>query len=363
MVRDVRDHHPVAVQVRAGNLLDPRQRLGFNGAELREVDLRPRQEIDAADAGTGWCRGRRRLRAGGRALGETLDVFSKDPPLGTSALHATEIHTQFARDLAHAWPCVGESEGDLVDGAGRRRGLRGGRRGRCRGRRGRGRAGCSGRAAPGRQCQHHCTLRHLVADLDVNGLHRAPKRRRHIHRGLLRFQRDERIFGFHRVAGLDEDFNHRHVLEIADVRYAHFGDAAGRTRRRRRRRDRCLRRGCRRSRRRARSSVEQQNHAAFAHLVAELDLEFLHRPGGGRRHFHRRLVRFERNERVFRLYGIAHLDHDFDDRNVLEVADVRHFYFGYCAHVAPIQNDLRIRRMRRFTRSRDRAARYRVRTS
>ena len=36
-LRDVRDHHPVAREVGAGDLPDARQRLGFDRAELREV--------------------------------------------------------------------------------------------------------------------------------------------------------------------------------------------------------------------------------------------------------------------------------------------------------------------------------------
>ena len=44
--------------------------------------------------------------------------------------------------------------------------------------------------------------------------------------------------------------------------------------------------------------VEQQDHAAFAHLVADLDLDLAHDPGGGRRDVHGRLVGFERHERI-----------------------------------------------------------------
>ena len=56
---DVRDHHPVAGEVRAGDLPDPRQRLRLDRAELREVDRRPRQQVEraAADAAR-RCAGR-----------------------------------------------------------------------------------------------------------------------------------------------------------------------------------------------------------------------------------------------------------------------------------------------------------------
>ena len=40
-VGDVRNHHPVAVQVRTRDLLDARQRLRFDRAELGEIDLWP----------------------------------------------------------------------------------------------------------------------------------------------------------------------------------------------------------------------------------------------------------------------------------------------------------------------------------
>jgi hypothetical protein len=46
VVGDGRDHDPVARQVGAGNLLDARQRLDFDGAELGEVDLRPGQQVE-----------------------------------------------------------------------------------------------------------------------------------------------------------------------------------------------------------------------------------------------------------------------------------------------------------------------------
>ena len=48
--RDVRDDDPVAMQVGRRDLLDARQLLALDRAELREVDLRPRQQIEAAAA-------------------------------------------------------------------------------------------------------------------------------------------------------------------------------------------------------------------------------------------------------------------------------------------------------------------------
>ena len=45
-LRDVRDRDPVAVQVGPGELLDARQRLRLDRAELGEVDLRPRRQVE-----------------------------------------------------------------------------------------------------------------------------------------------------------------------------------------------------------------------------------------------------------------------------------------------------------------------------
>ena len=59
-----RDHHPVARQVLAGNLLDARQRLDLDLAELGEIDLRPGQQIEHAAAD--HAAGRRGDRAGNR---------------------------------------------------------------------------------------------------------------------------------------------------------------------------------------------------------------------------------------------------------------------------------------------------------
>ena len=105
VVGDVRDHHPVAVQVRAGDLPDPRQRLDFDRSELREVDLRPRQQIDAdAAAGRrGAARGRCRRR-----LSRSLDVFLEDAALVPAAFHLAEIDAELARQFAHAGTCVSE---------------------------------------------------------------------------------------------------------------------------------------------------------------------------------------------------------------------------------------------------------------
>src|SRR3990167_706798 len=70
----------------------------------------------------------------------------------------------------------------------------------------------------------------LVADLDLELLQHASGGRRDFHRGLVGFDREQRLLGLHRVAGLDQQLDHGHVLEVADVGHAHFEHAARRGR-------------------------------------------------------------------------------------------------------------------------------------
>ncbi len=70
---------------------------------------------------------------------------------------------------------------------------------------------------------------------------------------------------------------------------------------------------------RARIGREQ---VALAHLVADLDANFADHAILGRRHLHRRLVAFERHDGRVLADALSRRDKDFDDRDVLEVADV-----------------------------------------
>src|SRR4029077_20235645 len=60
-------------------------------------------------------------------------------------------------------------------------------------------------------------LRHLVADLYPQVAYDAGHRRRDLHRGLVRFDRDQRLLRRDTVAGLDQHFDDLDVFEIADV--------------------------------------------------------------------------------------------------------------------------------------------------
>ena len=97
---DVRDHCPIAREVGAGNLFDPRQRLRFHFAELGKVDLRPGQQIQPTASSTTACaRGRGCTE---RRFDEGLHVFFADPALAARAGNACEFDTQFACKQAHA---------------------------------------------------------------------------------------------------------------------------------------------------------------------------------------------------------------------------------------------------------------------
>ena len=120
-LRDVRDHHPVAVQVRARDLLDARQRLRLDRPELREVDLRPRQQVE---------RRRRRCRAAARAARPPPAPASRSParlpagcgPSGPLPVTLREIDAELARERAHRRDCVRCAERALRRPAPRRAG-------------------------------------------------------------------------------------------------------------------------------------------------------------------------------------------------------------------------------------------------
>ena len=65
-------------------------------------------------------------------------------------------------------------------------------------------------------------FRQLVADLDLEFAHHASERRRDFHRGLVGFQRDQALVGFHRVAHGDQQFDHGHVVVSPDIGDACF---------------------------------------------------------------------------------------------------------------------------------------------
>jgi len=66
-------------------------------------------------------------------------------------------------------------------------------------------------------------LGNLVAGLDPQLLHDAGRGRRDLHRRLVRFHRDERLFLLDGVARLDQDLDNVDFFEVADVGDLYLG--------------------------------------------------------------------------------------------------------------------------------------------
>ena len=92
-LRDVRDAHPVAMQIRTGDFLDTRQRFDFDSAEFGEVHFRHGEDLQAAAT-----RCTARLRNCG--LDEVLHVVPGDAPLLAAAFDLRHIHAELAREAA-----------------------------------------------------------------------------------------------------------------------------------------------------------------------------------------------------------------------------------------------------------------------
>ena len=209
----------------------------------------------------------------------------------------------------------------------RDRRLRARARPRWQGHRAGGRCGRAG-------AQHHnrVPFGNPVARRDADLSHRTSGRSRYLHAGLVRLQRNQRIFRFDDRAGRDVDLDDLDLFEVANVRdfdlhqviHAARGAVVGRPRVRGWAR-RCAlldplfgrnARGCLR--------LEQHDEVAFRHPVARLDADLGNRPGLRTRHLQAGLVRLQRDQRIFRFDLDARCHVDLDHRHVFEVADVRY---------------------------------------
>ena len=112
----------------------------------------------------------------------------------------------------------------------------------------------------------------------------------------------------------------------------------------------CFRRGARSV------DLQRQNGRSCADLVAEFDGKRFDHACARRRHFHRGLVGFQRDERGIRLHALARLHLDLDDRHILEVADVGNADFPQLAHRIALPN------LRRAARSLHKSISKRLKT-
>ena len=91
---------------------------------------------------------------------------------------------------------------------------------------------------------------------------------------------------------------------------------------------------------RSSAGFDLDQQGAFSNLGAELDQHFLDHAGDRRRDIHRRLVGFQRADRVIDLDAVANLDEQVDDRHFGEIADIGDFDFYQIAHGdLPLQRD------------------------
>ncbi len=139
------------------------------------------------------------------------------------------------------------------------------------------------------QHQDQVTLRDLIADLDLDALHRAGMRRGYFHAGLVAFQGDQRRIDLDMISGRDQYLDDRDILEIADVRHSHLARFAGTA-------------GGGRftgigggtlGRGHALGDIQIQNQVALRDFAASLDLDFPNHAGQWGRHLHGRLVGFQ----------------------------------------------------------------------
>jgi hypothetical protein len=178
---------------------------------------------------------------GERGLDEILHVFLADAALALAALDLREIDAEFARERAHGRARVRHLVGHdraRVEGDWRRarrhgtfrfRGRRRRRRFDFRGRRRRsGGSGSRGGRRSGlrRRCgfggadfddRDDLPFRNLVANLHRDRLHDTIDGRRHFHRRLVRFERDQALILADALARLDQHLDHRDVGVVADV--------------------------------------------------------------------------------------------------------------------------------------------------
>ena len=214
--------------MRAGQLLDARQRLGLDRAELGEVD---------APGSPGCpCRPRAPPRpARRRPFQEAQHVVLGDAALLAGALHlvrSTPSSRATRRTLGLAWtlPKSAPARSWRRPAIGRGRGLGRRRIGghRCR-------LGCGGGScwvtseggwvmAPSPPLNVRIGVPSLTLSPTLTRIFSTVPagRRRHLHGRLVGFQREQRILGVDRVARLDQDLDDRNVLEVADVGHVHL---------------------------------------------------------------------------------------------------------------------------------------------
>ena len=187
---------------------------------------------------------------------------------------------------------------------------------------------------------------------------------RDLHRGLVALDGEQALLDLHRITRLDEHLDHSDILEVADIGHAHLDAATGRCLRstsasRIGRTSSCRSLACTRHHfaaahgrlgiggRRCRSTLpriragcfQQQHHGTFAHLVAQVDLDFLHHASMAGRNFHGGLVALHRDQALLHLDGVASLDQYFNHCHIGKITDIRHLDLDRCHSLSPFAPD------------------------
>ncbi|VVO26179.1 hypothetical protein PS704_04625 [Pseudomonas fluorescens] len=204
-----------------------------------------------------------------------------------------------------------------------------------------------GRSARHFQFQDQVAGADFVVELDADALDYASGRRWDFHAGLVGFQGDQRLISLDGVADLDLDLDDLGLARRTDVRHVHLLSRSG------------SRRGCwrwssgrssgrflfsfcswrsgsRRGRRSGTFDFQLQQFVAFFQTIAQLHFQALDDTGLRRRHFHARLVRFQRQDALVGFDTVADLYKQFN-YFTFTAADVR--YANEFAHrISPQQS-------------------------
>ncbi len=78
--------------------------------------------------------------------------------------------------------------------------------------------------------------------------------------------------------------------------------------------------------------LQRGDHRALGDAVTDRNVHLRNLARVGARHVHRRLVAFQRDERLLDVHRVAAVDEHLDDLHVLEVTDVGNFYFDVLGH-------------------------------
>ncbi|ABV14341.1 hypothetical protein CKO_03257 [Citrobacter koseri ATCC BAA-895] len=166
--------------------------------------------------------------------------------------------------------------------------------------------------------------RHFIASVDFDLFNRTRERRRHFHRSFVAFYGDQRLLSRNGVAHFDQDLGDFNFV-AADIWYVYVF------------RCRSSRSGCRsgffllfcRSRRSVSCTVggiENHDKCARRGFVANRDFNLFNDARLRRWNFHRGLVAFYGDQRLFSFNFVAHFDQDLGDFNFIS-PDVRYVDF------------------------------------